>query len=266
MNKIGITGGSGVLGKILCDKLEKAGVNYSCFAGDLRSKSDIRNWLECNDFDAMIHFGAVVPTKEVCENFLTALDVNVTGTINLLSELAEAWQGSKNWFFYASTSHVYKSSDTPIKEDAPIEPVSLYGKTKLMGETAVFEAGKIEKYPFKVCIGRIFSFYHKSQKPPFLYPAILKRLNEEDLTKEFFLYGADSVRDFLNAEDVVDIIIRLMNKQSEGIFNIASGKPVKIRDFVQRLANPCPLKIITDDKHDTLIADISKLKTELEIN
>ena len=77
------------------------------------------------------------------------------------------------------------------------------------------------------------------------------------------MYGADSVRDFLNAEEVVDIIIKLYKKKSTGIFNIASGKPIKIRDFVQNLSNK-KLKIVTTEQKDYLVADISKLKQELE--
>ena len=261
--KIGITGASGVLGTILCDKLKSSGVDFSCFKGDLRSKSDIAQWLEGGSLDKIIHFGAIVPTKEVCENPLDAFDVNVSGTINLLLELKKTF--GKKWFFYASTSHVYKSSTVPIDENAVLEPVSLYGKTKLMAEIAAREAGKVEKYNFKVCTGRIFSFYHDTQNPPFLYPTILKRLREEDLSKDFFLRGANSVRDFLNAQDVVDIIIKLMEKESEGIFNIASGKGVKIEDFVRKLS-PHPLKITTDDSKDYLVANIDKLKKELGLN
>ena len=261
--EIGITGSSGVLGTILCEKLKNSGVDFSCFDGDLRSKSDIAKWLCNSNLNKIIHLGAIVPTKEVCENPLDAFDVNVSGTINLLSELKKI-PGEK-WFFYASTSHVYKSSNIPISEDGALEPVSLYGKTKLMAEIAAFEAGKVEKYNFKVCIGRIFSFYHKTQKPPFLYPTILKRLKEEDLSRDFFLYGANSVRDFLNAQDVVDIIIKLMEKQSTGIFNIASGKGIKIEDFVRNLSD-CPLKITTNEAKDFLVANIDKLKNELGLN
>ena len=264
--KLGITGSIGVLGTILCHQLDEAGITYSCFKGDIRSKSDIEKWVSGNDWDGVIHLAAIVPTKQVKEDPLTAYDVNVSGTINLMVELEKAWRGQKKWFFYASTSHVYKSSDVAIRETDSLEPISLYGKMKLMAEDVVQEAGKASSYPFNICVGRIFSFYHKTQQPPFLYPNILKRLKEEDLTQDFFLYGADSVRDFLNAEEVVDIIVKLAQKRSVGIFNIASGKPTKIRDFVQSLS-PVPLKITTNDEKDFLLADITKLKQELgEIN
>ncbi|OHE71209.1 MAG: hypothetical protein A2007_02830 [Verrucomicrobia bacterium GWC2_42_7] len=260
--KVGLTGASGVLGTIVCQKLAQLGVTVSCFTGDLCSKSDIHNWLHCNELDSILHLAALVPTNLVKEDPLKAFDVNVGGTINLLTELSTADLSKRCWFFYASTSHVYKSSDNPITERNEVSPVSLYGKTKQMAEDVVIETGKVLQYNLEICIGRIFSFYHKTQRSPFLYPTIIKRLEEEDLSKPFFLHGADSVRDFLNAEEVVDIIIALSEKRTTGIYNIASGKGIKIRDFVQSLT-PTPLIIKTNQEKDSLVADISKLKSAL---
>lgn len=261
--KLGITGGSGVIGQILCKKLEEKNISYSIFKGDIRDKKDIKKWIKNNDWDGIIHLAAIVPTKQVDEKPLEAYAVNTLGTLNLLLELQREWKEENKWFFYASTSHVYESSDKPVAETAKLSPISLYGKTKLMAEEIVRDADKIKNFPINVCIGRIFSFYHKTQKPPFLYPSIIERLQKEDLKKEFFVYGADSVRDFLNAEEVVDIIISLAQKQSIGIFNIASGIPTKIRDFVQSQTK-IPLNIKTDGKTNYLVADTAKLKKELE--
>jgi len=105
--------------------------------------------------------------------------------------------------------------------------------------------------------------YHKTQKPPFLYPNIKRRLETEDLSKEFELYGAESVRDFLNAEDVADIIISLMGEKTVGTFNIASGEGTKIRDFVQSLTEK-KLRIKDMGGKDSLVANIGKLKKILD--
>ena len=98
MQRIGITGANGVLGKILCQKLDVMGIKYSCFEGDIRSKQDISEWINNNDFDSCIHLAAIVATKQVQEDLLSAYDVNTSGTINLLIELNKKWQGKDNWF------------------------------------------------------------------------------------------------------------------------------------------------------------------------
>lgn len=260
--KLGITGSAGVLGSLLCRRLDQAGILYSRFEGDIRQPDDLARWTADNDWDGVIHLAAIVPTSQVRHDPLMAYDVNVAGTIHLMQALKETWHDRRGWFFYAGSSHVYQSSDTPIAEDYPLRPISLYGQMKLMAEQVVAAAGATESYPFDTCIGRIFSFYHPTQKPPFLYPNILRRLAQEDLSKPFLLPGADSVRDFLNAEQVVDIITRLALCRATGTVNIASGRPQRIRDFVQALS-PAPLTIQAVGSPDFLVADIGKLNTIL---
>jgi len=249
--KIGITGASGVLGRILVDKISQQGYEYKSFEGDIRNISDIQDWVDSSfPFDVVIHLAAIVPTSQVRENLGQAFDVNSVGTKNLVDVLNE--KASNCWLFYSSTGHVYKSSNEEISEENDIEPISEYGLTKYAGEV-------LAKKNFKnLCIGRIFSMYHDTQNPPFLYPNIKKRLEEEDLTKFFELYGAESVRDFLNAEDIADIILKLMGKKPQGVYNIASGKATKIRDFVQSMTEE-KLKIVSLGNKDILVANIDKL-------
>lgn len=253
---VGVTGATGVLGKILTKKLKEKNLECICFEGDICSQKDIRGWIRENKFDSIIHLAAIVPTVEVKENPKKAYQVNVIGTQNLVDEINSS--GQNPWLFYASTSHVYKSKNSPISEDDTREPVSEYGKTKYQAEIIAKE-----KYN-NLCIGRIFSFYHDTQKKPFLHPNIKDRLMNEDLNKPFELYGAQSVRDFLNAEDVADIIIKLMDKNIIGTYNVASGKGTKIRDFAQGLADK-ELKIKEMGGNDYLVADINKLNKVLEI-
>ena len=116
-----------------------------------------------------------------------------------------------------------------------------------------------------LCIGRIFSFYHDTQKPPFLYPNLKKRFETEDLNAPFVLYGANSTRDFLPAEEVCSIIIKIVDKRAKGVVNIASGKPIKIIDFVKKIA-PVNLnfKINSEEKTNHLNADITLLNSIIE--
>lgn len=254
MDEIGITGATGILGKILVAKLEKDGLEYCCFNGDIRQRNDIKTWLKENQFSAIIHFAAIVPTAEVKADPEKAREVNVDGTRNLIDGIKSS--GRNPWLFYASTSHVYKSKDTPINEEDATKPISIYGKTKHEAEKIV-----VKEYE-NACVGRIFSFYHDSQERPFLYPNMLYRLEHENLSGPFELYGANSVRDFLNAEDVVDAVVDLMSKRITGVYNIASGHGIKIGDFVQNLTDK-ELDIREMGGQDYLVADISKLNKVL---
>ncbi len=253
--KIGITGSTGVIGTIVKEKLFLSNLSISTFNGDIRKKQDLYDWLSLDKFDILLHFAALVPTVQVEKDPLKAYSVNVGGVINLMEVLCETKQ--KPWVFYSSTSHVYKSSLNKLKESDLLEPISKYGLTKLMGEYVFSDSNK---YGFEICIGRIFSFFHYKQIKPFLYPTIIERLKNENLSNPFLLIGADDVRDIINAEIISDLIIELMNKKATGIYNIGSGEGTKIRDFVQFLTNE-KLNIITEENKEKsfLVANIDKL-------
>ena len=116
-----------------------------------------------------------------------------------------------------------------------------------------------------MCIGRIFSFFHESQKPPFLYPNLRQRFQNDDLKKPFHLFGALSTRDFLNAEEVCDIIMKLVAKKQVGTINIASGTSTRIVDFAEKMA---PIKLNftydSDEEQNHLNANTSLLNKILE--
>jgi nucleoside-diphosphate-sugar epimerase len=249
--KIGITGASGVLGNILIEKIKHKRYEYNSFEGDITEVEDIKKWVNNNKFDSILHLAAIVPPSDVKKNLSKAFAVNSVGTKSLVDVLVE--KSNMTWLFYASTSHVYKSNEEPISEYDEIEPISEYGLTKYAGEIL------LKKNYKNFCIGRIFSMYHDTQKPPFLYPNIKKRLETEDLSKEFELYGAESTRDFLNAEEIADIILQLMEKEALGVYNIASGKGIKIGDFVKNMTSR-QIKIKDMGGKDSLVANIDKLK------
>lgn len=259
---IGITGSTGVLGSIICDKLEKQNIAFSRFTADIRDGNAVLNWVRDNELNYIIHLASKVAVSDVENNIDEAYDINISGTINLVKAIKKYNQPIG--FFYASTSHVYASSSSAIKETDAISPINSYGLTKWMSELILNDFKK--KYSnINLCIGRIFSFYHPSQKPPFLYPNLVKRFEEEDLSLPFKLFGANSTRDFLNAEEVCDIIIKLVLGNCEGTINIASGQSIKIIDFAQKIA---PQKINFDfdatESVNHLNADISLLNSILK--
>lgn len=251
---IGLTGATGVLGKIFCNKFNSCCADFVTYSKDICDYESVYEWIAKNKIDKLIHLAAMVPTSFVKDNPLRAYEVNVSGTINLLKAFG-AMPAVNKWLFYASTSHVYKHSDVPLREDGLIAPVSLYGKTKHMAEEVILDAAPTD---MKVCVGRIFSFYDESQVGSFLYPSLRRRFETEDLMQPFLLRGAESVRDFLPATKVVEIILDLMAREGEGVFNIGSGKGTTIGEFAQKIS-PVPLSIVSDGASDCLIADVHKL-------
>lgn len=257
--RIGVTGASGVLGRLLIKELNKERISYSTYGGDIRDRDAVLDWLINSGSDAVVHLAARVPVEEVKNNPLEAFQVNVEGTINIC--LAASQSEYEPWLFYASTCHVYESSPVPIPEDGKISPKNIYAETKLLGEQVTEYFGR--HLGLFYCIGRIFSFYHDSQTPPFLYPTIRERVVGHNSGEPLDLNGADEVRDILNAEDVVRIIAALIRKRPRGIINIGSGHGRRIRDFVQDIAPHITIRGVQQQAPTTYIADISRLRRVL---
>ena len=168
---IGVTGSYGILGSILTKLLDRHTIIR--FKGDIRKTKDISKWLINNNFDAIIHLAAVVPIDQVNKYKKKSKNINFYGTKKLIDCINANYTKKKIWFFYASTSHIYNYSTKNINERTKPNPISFYGKTKLMGENYVKKKSNRINY----CIGRIFSFTSKNQKKTYFIPNLINKLN-----------------------------------------------------------------------------------------
>lgn len=90
MIKIGITGGKGLLGLLLKKKLKKEKIKISSFNGNIKSKVQIKKWLNLNpNIDYIFHLAAVSSPKEVNKDKIDAFEVNVKGTLNIINIIEE---------------------------------------------------------------------------------------------------------------------------------------------------------------------------------
>ena len=257
MKKIGITGGSGLLGKILIKELRKKKISYSLFKKNIINQKDIAEWLSGNNkIEYIFHFAAHTSAINSSRNKIKVYNTNVIGTENLIKAIN--LKKKKIIVFFSSSSHIYDYSNKPIKENFKTKPSSFYGKTKLLAEKKILN----KKYRYhKYFIARIFSVFHKNQKKPFLYPSIKDKLKIIK-SKKVYVKGANNIRDFLNADKLIKIILRVYDKKLVGIYNIGSGKGITVKKFINNYIDK--KKIIYDhNKPNSLIADITKLKKKL---
>lgn len=253
-----ITGSRGIIGRHLCADLKQYGrkVRIIEFKGDIRDRGNVKNVFEsAGQIDIVINLAAVVAVEVVESQPAKAYAVNVGGVASLLEAISE--HQLRPHFFQCSSAHVYSPSEFPISEESPTEPVSEYGRTKKIAEILVEKI--CTKAGISWCIGRVFSIHDPAQQGSFLRPRIEERLREADIDKPFELRGAESIRDFLTAQQAAAYIAALSVAKYQGMINIGSGQPIQIRDFVQQLAGR-ELNILPVGKADTLVADITRLK------
>ena len=250
--KIGITGGTGSLGKTLVSSKSK--FQYSLFKSDIRDKQKVHQWVKKNNFYAIIHLAAIVPIKTVNKNRKKAYQVNYLGTKNLVDAIIDS---NIKWFFFSSTSHVYKSSKKKISENSIKKPISYYGKTKFLAEKYIIKKlGKKKRY----CIGRIFSTSNINQKKNYLVPDLIFKI--KNAKKRILLENLHHYRDFISMNEISRVIFRLLKIKFNGIINIGRGKGVLLKDIAKLLCKKFNKKcIFIDNKKVTyLIANNLKLK------
>ncbi len=252
-NIIAITGASGVLGKFFINKYKN--YKFDIYRGDIKNYNEVKNWVKNTNANHILHFAAKVPTHYVKKNYENSLKVNYFGTKNLVKSILSTKKPF--WFFFASTSHVYKSSTRPLKEKDILKPISLYGKTKHKAENYLLK--NLKEKRLSVCIGRIFSLTDKTQPSSYMVPALLKKFKTNK--KKIEISDLNHDRDFIHIDDLCRAINLLKRKRSVGIFNIGSNKVTNLFDIL-KLINKKNKKILYNENKikTSLIANISKLK------
>ena len=262
MNKIGITGSTGSLGRIILKNKKKYSI--AVFKDDIKKRKKVFDWIKKNKLKKIIHLAAIVPIIDVNKNKEKAMRVNYLGTKNIVDACV---YNNVDWLFFASTSHVYKQSKKPLNENSFTKPISYYGKTKLKSEKYIIK--EFEKNNLDYCIGRIFSTANKNQKKNYLVPDLKKKIKESK--HKIVLSNLNHYRDFISMEDIKLIIFDLMKVKFRGIINIASGKKIFLKDIAKLILKKYKKKnyVFVDNKKSTsLIGNVSKLKKiiNFEIN
>jgi nucleoside-diphosphate-sugar epimerase len=229
MTRIGITGATGIVGRAL--QRHWRDVEWLPFTGDVRDLGGVHAWLDAAQPEAVIHLAAIVPVKRVEQSPHDAFAVNAGGTLNV----AEAVRTSARrcWLFVASTSHVYAPSAVPVAEDAALDPISLYGATKLQSEQIALTYAR--HFGLEVCVGRIFSFSDPRQAREYFIPSTIARIRRAARGEELTIEGGNQARDFLTTERIAAAVKTLFARRVAGIYNIASGRGATLVDVAARL-------------------------------
>jgi nucleoside-diphosphate-sugar epimerase len=263
---IGITGGRGVLGRLLGQRLEDHGIAWSSFSDDVCDTDAVMEWLTVAQPQQVFHLAAVVPTAEVAADPLRALEVNAIGSYNLAVAVSRVVPES--WMFLASTSHVYKPQivgGPPLTEGADLEPITLYGSTKLAAEQLVRAVSTL--VGLRLCVGRIFSYSHGTQRPPYLVPSLFEMVSSAP-SDPLRVTSAASERDFLDGEHVVDVLGLLAIANHTGVVNIGSGEGRTVKSvaesLLKRLGSDARTVLSDGSAGNSLVADVATLRQVVE--
>jgi UDP-glucose 4-epimerase len=239
LNKIGLTGATGMLGRHLRAALEHDGatvveISRSPEEGSACFKWDLVNWLTNDELDALfsgvqavIHAGAVVPSRsDISRDKL--FDANVRACANLSD-----WALAKNVpVVFISGAIVYEDvTAIDVKEESQLgwnELGGYYGFSKLLGED-VFT--RFQRRGLKRAVVRPTSIYGHGLPATKLISRFLAIAEVGGVIALNPPYG-DRV-DFIHAADVSQAVLTIIKLERWEIFNLSSGRPTSVLELAE---------------------------------
>ncbi|MGB5093954.1 MAG: UDP-glucose 4-epimerase GalE [Parvibaculum sp.] len=145
-----VTGGAGYIGSHTVIDLMNAGEDVSViddlstgfdwavqvpdalYIGDIADEALVTRIVAERKITAVIHFAGSIVVPESVENPLKYYLNNTAKTRSLIEACVK---GGVEHFIFSSTAAVYGMIETmPVREDTPLNPISPYGRSKLMTE------------------------------------------------------------------------------------------------------------------------------------
>ena len=229
------------------------------FNGDIRNKNIFKKVK--NKIDIVYHLAALCST-EMSEKYPhECYATNVKGTKNLLNWCV---QKKVKKIIFTSSMAVYGRNSPKMNENSNCRPVSVYGKSKLMGEKVLLS--KVNK--INIVILRLFNVYGPDQDLNNEVQGMFSIYLRHAITyKKIFVKGSLSrVRDFIYIDDVVSALKYKFIKSD--IYNVGTGKPTKVINVIKLIFKNLKIKFkknliqnIKIHKGDTHVsyADINKI-------
>jgi nucleoside-diphosphate-sugar epimerase len=218
MKKVLIIGGSGYLGSYLQGFLQDKGLyvrNYDIMGpcrhdfvfGDICDTDKVIKAAE--ECSTIVILSGVVGDRECAKNPGLADQVNHKAVANICAKLGD------RHIIFMSTCAVYGAQDVMLHENSPVNPLSIYASTKLDGEKHVISVGGT--------IFRLGSVYGVGSPYRIRLDSIVNYLTLMAFTEhKFSVFGYGQYKCFISVKDVAGYIYEAINKEIQGLFNIAT--------------------------------------------
>ena len=209
---------------------------------DISNKSKLKIFFKKIDVDIVIHLAAQAGVRASIYKPSLYYKSNILGFFNLIENCRI---NKINRVVYASTSSVYGNSKKyPTDENSNTsEPESFYAATKKINELIAYSYSKI--YNIEMVGLRFFTVYGPYGRPDMAIYKFTKNILQNKKIEVFNM--GKHYRDFTYIDDVTKAIVKILDrkfKEKHNIFNIASGKVIKLGDLISRIENVINKKAI----------------------
>ena len=223
--------------------------HYSFIRADLADRDKIEAVFEDRQFDCVINLAAQPGVRYSLENPHSYINSNITGFLHILEGCRHHKVGN---LIYASSSSVYGlNAEMPFHETHSADhPLALYGATKKANEMMAHSYSNLYGLPTTGL--RFFTVYGPWGRPDMALHTFTKAIFEN---KPIQIYNnGEMVRDFTYVDDIVEGIVRLIDKPAMAdadfdekrpnsstsnvpyrVFNIGNSTPVPLMDYVHAI-------------------------------
>lgn len=220
--------------------------NFTFIKGNIADKALIDQLFTEYKFDVVVNLAAQAGVRYSITNPGAYIESNIIGFYNILEACRHSYDDGKQGvqhLVYASSSSVYGSNKkVPYSTDDKVDnPVSLYAATKKSNELMAHAYSKLYNIPSTGL--RFFTVYGPAGRPDMAYFGFTNKLVKGEKI-QIFNYG-NCKRDFTYVDDIVEGIIRVMQKAPEKangedglpippykVYNIGNNQPENLLDFV----------------------------------
>jgi GDP-4-dehydro-6-deoxy-D-mannose reductase len=238
-----VTGADGFIGRHLMaasDRFQQH-LNASLLAAppglDICDAAGVTALLQSTRPRYVIHLAAVTFVPDSVADPLKTYQVNLLGTLNVLSALSAMAEGTR--ILFLSSAEVYgsvKESDFPVDEMQRFAPRTPYAVSKAGAELACVQHsldGRID-----VRIARPFNVIGPGQSSKFAVSSFARQIAELDAQGggEISVGNLDVSRDFVAVEDAVDAFVAILAHGESGeAYNVCSGTETPVQKVLDLL-------------------------------
>jgi len=259
-----VTGGAGYIGSHMVYELTAAGERVvvldnlstgfewaiapaaTLVIGDIGDQALVLRLIKEHGIDAIIHFaGSIVVPESVSD----PLGYYRNNTVNSRALIECAVKGGVPHFIFSSTAAVYGSPEVvPVGEDAPLQPVSPYGWSKLMTEIMLRDATQahgiahVSLRYFNVAGADPQARVGQSTKGAThlikvaVETALGRRAKMDVFGTDYPTPDGTCLRDYIHVTDLADAHVRALRRLEAGgasqAYNLGTERPTSVREIV----------------------------------
>ncbi len=224
-------------------------LNYSHVRMSIENREAMTQLFEDEKFDGVVNLAAQAGVRYSIENPLAYIDTNLVGFSHVLEGCR---QNKVGHLVYASSSSIYGlNTKQPFStHDSANHPISLYAATKKANELMAHTYSHLYNLPTTGL--RFFTVYGPYDRPDMALQKFTRAImNDEPIT--VYNFGKHR-RDFTYIDDIVEGIIRVLDKPATpnlnwdsnnpdpsssiapySVYNIGNNNPVELMDYIEAL-------------------------------